>query len=414
MWLGTIGFAGQIPVLLLAPIAGPLLDRCSLRKVLIATQILSMLQAFALAYLVTHHISIAQIATLSIIRGCISAFDIPAKQALLTGLADDFSDRAGMLAFDSVVVNLCRMLGPALGGLLLASSGERACFLVDGISYTASLAALLMMRSRTKYWKREFRWPGSLFEGWAWIQGLTEGRSAFLLLCITSLVALPFTVLLPLHVRDVLHAGPGTLGNLGCVSSVAAIIASCVIASCQSSLLAMLRRLGLFGAGIALVGLALSRDLRATLGAVFVVSFSIMIQIAATNVYVQSSVPEQLRGRISTFYSAAFWGMVPIGSLLLGAIAHPFGCRAAFGSEGLCCLLAVFLCFIHVQIHRPAHCGDHSISSSVIRSLLANRKHEVVKLMLAQSFEQVRQNCQTEGDCRMECDCSRLQGGGTP
>jgi MFS family permease len=350
LWLGVIGFTGQIPVLLLAPLAGSAIDRWGTRNTLLVTQVFASIQAFTLAYFAfSQHISFAHLVVLSVVRGCISAFDIPARTALVPVLAANPKDQSGMLALDSVVVNLCRVAGPSLAGLLLARFGEAICFLIDGGSYAASLAALLMIRERGSA-PASTNHACSWREGWTWLGRYPKAKSSLIMLCITSLIVLPFTVLLPFHVKNVLQTGPQTLGALGAVSSVAAIIASCIIASlCNSGSKIAISYAGMIGAGIALIGLSLSDSLVGTFVAVFVVSFSIMIQAAATNVYIQSVTTDRLRGRITAFYSAAFWGVVPLGSLLLGAFAFFMGSSAAFASGGVLCLWGALAVGIHFR-----------------------------------------------------------------
>jgi hypothetical protein len=308
------------------------------------TQVLSSLQAFTLAYLTfSHHIGIYDLVVLSAVRGCINAFDTPARTALLPTLAGNQRDQSAILALDSVVVNLCRVAGPFLAGLLLATRGEAACFLGDGISYAASFSTLLMVRKLPSEATSELH-VHIRMEGWKWLRGHSEASRSLVLLCVTSLLALPFTVLLPFYVKNVLHAGPAIFGLLGTVSSGGAIVALCLVASlCDPSFIAALGRAGMVGSGIALIGFSVVRTLPATLIVVFLISFSIMIQIAATNVYLQSVVSDRLRGRITVFYSAAFCGMVPFGSLLLGASARLWGCPATFAGGGVLCLLTVLI-----------------------------------------------------------------------
>lgn len=342
LWLGVVGFTGQIPVLLLAPWTGSAIDRRSRRKILLAAQVLSSLQALSLAALTfTHHIGIGWIVGLSLVRGAINAFDAPARTSLLPQLATGPRDHSALLALDSVVVNLCRVAGPALAGLLVAARGEGICFLIDAASYAASFSTLLAMREpaggaadRSDPCRRE--------ESWQWLKKNTAAGSALLLLCLTSLLALPFTVLLPYQVKNVLHEGAAVFGLLGTASSVGALAALGLIASlCDSGAMRALGRAGMAGSGVALLGLAVARSLPATIAAVALVSFCIMLQIASTNVQLQATVDERLRGRITVLYSAAFGGMVPIGSLLLGTVARFLGCPAAFAMGGGLCLLAV-------------------------------------------------------------------------
>jgi MFS family permease len=343
--LGVFSFAGQIPVLLLAPLAGPIVDRCDKRRLFAATQLLSMLQAFALAYLTfAQHVTMGYLIPLSVVRGCIGAFDLPTRQTVISGLATSSEHRSGVLALDSLVVNLCRLVGPSLAGLLLAKSGEGLCFLIDGMTYVASLAALLLIGGQSVE-SSSVDCPQRLTDSWMLLREDSQVRMALMLLCVTSLVALPFTVLLPIHVHDVLKLGPSVLGILGCASSAAAIAAAYLVSiSMKLSSSNVCGYFGLIGSAIGLVGLASSERLLFSLLAVFAISFSIMLQISTANIFIQANAPERLRGTISTFYVAAFWGMVPIGGLAVGLSARLFGCRAALELNAFACVAVVALC----------------------------------------------------------------------
>jgi hypothetical protein len=221
----------------------------------------------------------------------------------------------------------------------LAKSGEGLCFLIDGMTYVASLAALLLIGGQSVE-SSSVDCPQRLTDSWMLLREDSQVRMALMLLCVTSLVALPFTVLLPIHVHDV-----SVLGILGCASSAAAIAAAYLVSiSMKLSSSNVCGYFGLIGSAIGLVGLASSERLLFSLLAVFAISFSIMLQISTANIFIQANAPERLRGTISTFYVAAFWGMVPIGGLAVGLSARLFGCRAALELNAFACVAVVALC----------------------------------------------------------------------
>src|SRR6202051_4176208 len=145
--LGTVGFAGQIPTFLLAPLAGVIVDRIDRRKVLVWTQTLAMVQSLALAWLtLSHRINIAEVLALSALQGIGNAFDMPGRQSFMIRMVEDRADLSNAIAINSSMVNVARLIGPSLAGMLIAVTSEGWCFLVDGISYIAVIASLLMMR----------------------------------------------------------------------------------------------------------------------------------------------------------------------------------------------------------------------------------------------------------------------------
>ena len=169
--LGTVGFAGQIPTFLLAPLAGVIVDRIDRRKVLVWTQTLAMMQSLALAWLtLSHRITIAEILALSALQGVINAFDMPGRQSFMVKMVEDRADLSNAIAINSSMVNAARLIGPSLAGMLIAATNEGWCFLVDGVSYIAVIASLLMMRlSRRRSGAREDHMLAQLREGWTYV-----------------------------------------------------------------------------------------------------------------------------------------------------------------------------------------------------------------------------------------------------
>jgi MFS family permease len=326
--LGTVGFAGQIPTFLLSPFAGVWVDRWNRRRVLLATQTLAMTQSLALATLtLTHRVNIHEILWLSVFQGAINAFDMPARQAFLVQMVEDKKDLGNAIAINSSMVNVARLLGPAMAGMLIAATNEGWCFLIDGVSYLAVLASLLMMQLHVTAMRRAgTSMLEQLREGWTYVSRSAPLRTILLLFALVSLMGMPFTVLMPVFVSKVLHGGPHTLGFLMGASGVGALAAALSMAA-RRSVRGLTKMIPIaaagFGAGLILFGL--SRSLWISLAMMLVTGFGMMQGMAASNTIIQTIVSEDKRGRVMSYYTMAFVGMAPFGSLLAGAMAHAMG-----------------------------------------------------------------------------------------
>jgi MFS family permease len=339
--LGLVGFAGQIPTFLLAPIAGVLVDRLDRRKLLIWTQALAALQSLALAGLtLAKVINIREVIWLSALQGLINAFDMPGRQAFLVQMVEDKQDLGNAIALNSSMVNLARLVGPALAGLVIGAVGEGYCFAIDGISYLAVIASLLMMRVQATPEKRTASsMLEQLKEGWAYVSGFPPIRTILLLFALLSLMGMPFMVLMPIFASDILHGGPHTLGFLLGASGVGALISAVSLALRRTvrGLTTMIQiSAALFGLG--LIGFGLSRSLPVSMFLMLIVGFGMMQGMAASNTVIQTLVPEDMRGRVMSYYTMAFVGMTPFGSLLAGGLAHRLGAPRAVIITGAFCL----------------------------------------------------------------------------
>jgi len=264
--LGFVGFAGQIPTFLLAPFAGVLVDRLDRRKILVWTQVLAGLQSLALAGLtISKVINIQEVLWLSVMQGLINAFDMPGRQAFLVQMVEDKQDLGNAIALNSSMVNMARLVGPALAGIVIGSLGEGYCFLIDGLSYLAVIASLLMMRVSIASARRSAA-PmfEQLKEGWAYVRGFAPIRTILSLFALISLMGMPFMVLMPIFAAKVLHGGPHTLGFLLGASGVGALISAISLALRKTvrGLTTMIQiSAAVFGAG--LIGFGLSRHFSA-------------------------------------------------------------------------------------------------------------------------------------------------------
>jgi MFS family permease len=339
--LGVVGFAGQIAGFVLAPLAGVWVDRWDRHRTLVWTQVLSMLQSFTLAGLaLTGMINIRQIVWLAFAQGVINAFDMPVRQAFVVQMVERREDLGNAIALNSSMVNAARLIGPAIAGVLIAGVGEGYCFLVDGISYIAVIVSLLLMTiPKTAPRALSRRVWEQLREGWDYVSRAVSMRSILLLLALISLVGMPYTVLMPVFASKILHGGPHTLGFLMAATGVGALAGALSLAM-RSSVLGLGRRIvemsALFGAS--LVAFALSRYLWVSIAILPVTGFAMMQHMAASNTILQTIADDEKRGRVMAFYSTAFLGMAPFGSLLAGSIAARIGAPETLVIGGVACM----------------------------------------------------------------------------
>jgi len=339
--LGIVGFCGQIPTLLLAPFTGVLVDRWDRRRILLVTQVLSMLQSVALAAMVfSGGITIPLVLALQVFQGIINSFDTPARQAFVVEMLEDRSDLPNAIALNSSMVNASRILGPSIGGVVIAAVGEGWCFTADAISYLAVLASLMAMQvERRQLPPRDTRMLDELRTGFHYVSRFLPVRSALILLSLVSLLGMPYTVLMPAIASGTLHGGPHTLGFLMAASGVGALAGALYLASRRSVLGlgdAMVISTTAFGVG--LVAFSFSRVLWLSLLVLPLVGGGMMVTMAATNTIIQTIVTEELRGRVMAFYTMAFLGTAPIGSLVAGVVAERIGPTQTILAGGVCCL----------------------------------------------------------------------------
>lgn len=345
--LGAVGFAGQIPTFILAPVAGVFADRWNRRKVLIVTQSLAMTQALILSALVlTGTLVIWHIFVLSMFLGVVNAWDTPVRQAFMVEMVEKKEDLSNAIALNSSMVNSARLLGPSLAGILIATVGEGICFLLNCISYLAVIAALaaMIIAPRDSARKRSGVWSG-LTEGFTYAFGFAPMRSVLLLLALVSLMGMPYTVLMPVFAKDILHGGPHTLGFLMGASGVGALGGAVYLASRKSVLgLGKIIPLaaGLFGLG--LIAFSRSHLLPLSILLMLATGFGMIVEMAASNTVLQTIVDDDKRGRIMSFFTMAFMGMTPFGSLLSGFLAGIIGAQNTLLLGGAACLIgaAVF------------------------------------------------------------------------
>jgi MFS family permease len=325
--LGAAGFAAQFPVFLVAPLGGIVADRCNRHRVVIATQVAPMILALILAGLtLTRVVRVWQIFVLAALLGIVKAFDIPARQSFLVDMVGK-EDLMNAIALNSSMFNAARVLGPAIAGILVAKIGEGWCFFANGISYIAVIIGLLMMRvERPAYLAQPASPLAHIVEGFRFVRHTRPIRALLLLLGVVSLVAMPYTVLMPIFADRILHGGARGLGILMGATGVGALLGALTLASRSG-----VRGLGRWvayscaGFGLSLVLFAFSRWFWISAAFLLPVGFCMMLEMSSSNTLIQAMVPDQLRGRVMAVYSMMFMGMAPFGALLAGAAADHLG-----------------------------------------------------------------------------------------
>jgi MFS family permease len=355
--LGLASFASQIPILFLTPFSGVLVDRWNRHRTLVITQALSMLQSCALAALaLSGVIQVWEIIALALMQGAINAFDMPARQSFVVQMIERREDLGNAIALNSSMVNGARLIGPAVAGMVIAAVGEGYCFLIDGFSYMAVIASLLAMRVAPAPAHAARRTlSAELREGWEYVAESAPIRSVLLYLTLMSLVGMPYTVLMPIFAASILHGGPHTLGFLMAAVGLGALAGALSLAI-RRSVLGLGRVIvwsgSFFGAG--LIGLGLSQTLWLSVAVVALAGFGMMRHLASSNTILQTVVADDKRGRVMAYYSMAFQGIAPFGSLAAGALAAKIGAPRTIVIGGAACLCGALWFALRLPVLRRA------------------------------------------------------------
>jgi MFS family permease len=352
--LGTVAFASQIPVFLLAPIGGALADRVDRRKILIVTQSSMMVLTFILAWVtLSHRVKIWQVVALAALTGVVNAIDLPARQAFVVDMVSR-ADLVNAIALNSSMFNGARVVGPALAGIVVAAIGEGWCFFANGISFFAVIAGLAMMKIDRPRMAIEGSPLENIIEGFRFVAQSGPVRALMMLLGLVSFTAMPYAVLMPLFADKILHGGAQALGLLMGCSGVGALGGAITLAMRKT-----VHGLGNWVAiscasfGAALLLFSFSRLLWLSAFLLVPVGFSVMIQMASSNTLIQSMVPDRLRGRVMSVYAMTFMGMAPLGALLAGSLAHKLGAPMTVGIGGIVAILGGGVFALRLPVHRP-------------------------------------------------------------
>ncbi len=342
--LGAVTFSSQIPSFILGPFAGVIADKFERRKVLVVTQALSMLQASTLAALVlTNSIQIWHVLTLSAFLGVINAFDIATRQAFVVQMVERREDLSNGIALNSSLFNMARLVGPSIAGVLIAAVGEGMCILINAVSYIAVIASLLLMRLKPlERVKREHKVWQSLQEGFGYAYNFSPIRALILIVGLLSLFGMPFSVLLPVYARDILHGGANTLGFLMGASGVGALTGALFLAQRKSVVgLGKVIVFTMLLFGTALIAFSFSKTLYISLLLMLFTGFGMIVSMASCNTLLQTIVDEDKRGRVMSLYATAFMGMAPVGSMLAGSVAELIGVNYTLAACGLLCAISI-------------------------------------------------------------------------
>jgi MFS family permease len=341
MLLGVIGFISDLPAFFLSPFAGVLADRWDRRIMAIVIQVLAMLQAFILALLVLLKvIKVWHIAVLSGFLGLVTAFDITTRQAFVMDVVQDKNVLGNAIALNSSMVNSARLIGPSVAGVLIAAMGEGPCFLVNAVSYLAGIIAFVLIKTKPRtVAERPEQVLEKLREGFHYAMESAPISSVLLLLALVSLMGMPYQVLMPVFAKDILQGGPHTLGFLVAASGIGALGGALYLASRNGingfeKIIPMAALL--FGCG--LIAFALSREFVVSTAIMLFTGCGMIVQMAASNTLIQTIVDDDKRGRIMSFYTMAFRGMIPFGSLLTGVLADKVGAPGALIIGGVSCI----------------------------------------------------------------------------
>ena len=344
LMLGVVGFVSDIPLFLLVPFAGVLADRLKRHRILVVTQALAALQAAVLAVLViAEQVSVWHVVVLGGLLGIVSAFDITARQAFVVDMIEERGDLFNAIALNSFIFNGALLIGPAVAGILIALVGEGPCFALNSLSYLAVLGALFLMKiPERKFSASPLNIKAAIMEGAAYTVASVPIRSILILVAVVSFVAASYTLLMPVFAEDILHGGPRVFGYLMSATGVGALAGSILLAarSRLKGLAEMIVIAGiLYGGG--LFALSFSNSLSIALIIALVLGFSLMMQMASSNIIVQTIVDDQKRGRVLSLFVMARRGIESLGSLLFGAIANWVGTPGTLMFGGALCLLAV-------------------------------------------------------------------------
>jgi len=356
--LGFVMFAGQLPTFLIAPFAGVFADRYDKHKIIIITQVVSMMQAILLAiFVLTNHINVSILIILNIILGIANSFDIPTRQSFVIQMVENKEDLPNAIALNSSIVNGSRLIGPAVAGILVASFGEGICFLINAISFVFVIISLLLMKIEKE--EKENNGKASILkqlkEGYQYSFGFLPIKSVILLLAAVSLFGNPYMVLLPVFAKDILSGNATTLGYLNSAVGIGALSAALYLASRQSTLgLGKIIATTTFIFALSLISFSFSKSFTLSFIILLFCGFGMMMQTAGSNTILQTLSNDDMRGRVMSFYTVAFRGMAPFGSLWAGTFADNFGAPVTVLISGIVCLGAGTLFYKNLKIIRIA------------------------------------------------------------
>jgi len=341
--LGIVGFATQIPVFGLGPIAGVIIDRYSPHRVTVLTQSAALVQALLLSLLtLMGWVQPAHIILLGFVLGIVNAFDMPARQALVNQMVDA-KDLSNAVALNSSMINAARIVGPALAGIVVAKVGEGACFMINTVSYLAVIMALLAMKlpKKSDESARQFSIAHSLVEGLRYTLATVPIRDVLLLLGLVGFIGMPYMTLMPVFAAEIHKSGADALGLMLGAVGFGALIGALFLAQRATVLgLGRIIVIATLGFGLGLIVFTVSRVFWLSLVILMGVGFGWMVLIAASNTALQTLADNEMRGRVMSLFSMMLVGMAPFGSLLAGWLADRIGAPLVVATGGAFCAVA--------------------------------------------------------------------------
>lgn len=336
--LGLITFASLIPSLILAPFAGSLVDRYNKFHIFVSTQIILMLQAGTLAIMVwIGYYNIMWIGILSLIQGLVNSLDVTARQSLVVNFVEKKEDLPNAIALNSSMFNGARLIGPALAGIILSAFGENICFFLNFLTYIAVLICLSLMKIKLKPVEKskENIWF-DLKEGFNYLKNSPNISSLILLMAASSLIIIPFTTFLPVFAKDIFDGDATTFSWFESVGGLGALMGAIYMATLKSTrnFIKIIIRAS-FTLSLSVLGLALSPSLIMALIFTGTAALGLMSQNSSINTYLQTHTSDKMRGRTMSYYIMAFQGVLPIGTLIMGYLAHQIGTTTIVALEGI-------------------------------------------------------------------------------
>jgi MFS family permease len=331
LYLGLASFASQGPVFLIAQLGGAVADRYDRRRILVTTQVVSMILALILAWLtMSGQVQLWHVFLLATLTGLTNAFDIPTRQSFVVDMVGR-ADLQNAIALNSSMFNMARLVGPALAGVIVAAVGEGWCFLINGISFLMVIGCLLAMhRPAFVTPSQKDSLLAQMRQGLSYASTTRPIRYVLLLVGLMSLMGMPYTVLMPIFANKILQGGPLHLGALMSAAGFGALLAALRLAA-RKTLDGIEKRIAwaVVGFGLFLVLFALSEVFWLSLVLLVLVGFCQMTHMASSNTLIQSMVPDRYRGRVMALYSMMFMGMAPFGALISGLLAGAIGAPSA-------------------------------------------------------------------------------------
>ena len=349
LMLGVTLFATMFPSFLFSFIGGVVADRYNRYKVLLLTQVVSMIQAVSLTALIFFkNYTVWEIIALSVVLGIVNAFDVPARQSLVIDMVADKKDLPNALALNSSMVNLSRLIGPGIAGLIIETFGNDICFGLNALSFVAVIISLLLMKLPKYISKpRTKNILGELREGFLYIKRTPSISFVLIMLALISLFVLPFSTLIPVYAKDIFHGTASTFGVIDSFIGLGAFAGAIFLASLKPGRnLRKILAINTFVFGIGLVLFSYTTLYPLALFFAVIGAFGMMSQITITNTLIQTTVDPAMRGRVISFYAMAFFGMQPLGGLFIGFVSEHIGVKNTVLAEGI---IALLIGILHVR-----------------------------------------------------------------